>query len=494
MKKIFRLRKILFVLAATGAGLLVLGLLMEMVLAAGIFDGRDSPNPVYIPKKFKAVDFAINRDNHLTAKKNPHYFNDIPRSLKKPEKTLRIAVMGDSFIFGDGAPYDTVWSHKLERIISNSYENVEVVSWGRNGWSTGDEKNFLAAHGFQYRPDVVVVGCVSNDLASYFHEDLRFFWQDGRVENFIKKFFPRSVDFFNSYLKRFYEVSIDSRYDYASALSALYSDENLARFEKTVKDMKRLCDQNNAGLVFVLTPDSPSVENREFLGKLGEIFLRSQVTCLDLFPAVDVKFADANPRTLWANPANRHPGDLLTQLFADEVFRFLKKNNFLAGAKKGSGHYVSGREALSKSFVSDVEVFEFLQKRGLCGAELALPKDMAARASAAGVTDLTLNENGSHLRRAESPGQAENQAGNYYLGASSLVFSASDQSDPLTNGRILSLTDSSNEVFCYIHIRNKAEALRLVLGELQYEAPDDPALARKAVSLRQDVAASARSN
>ncbi|MBI5844408.1 MAG: SGNH/GDSL hydrolase family protein [Deltaproteobacteria bacterium] len=493
MKKNYRLRKILFALAAAGAGFLVLGLLMEMVLAAGLFDGRSSPSPVYIPKKFKAMDFAINRDNHLIAKNNPHYFNDIPRNLSKPEKTLRIAVIGDSFIFGDGAPYDTIWSHKLERIISNNYENVEVVSWGRNGWSTQDELNFLAAQGFQYKPDVVVVGCFSNDLASYFHADLRFFWQGGRVENFVKTFFPRSVDFFNSYLKRFYEVSIDSRYDYASALSALYTAENLDRFEKTVKAMKRLSDQNSAALVFVLTPDSPSSENREFLGKLGDIFLKSAVTCLDLFPAVDAKFSETNPRTLWANPANRHPGDLLTQLFADEVFRFLKKNHFLAGAKKGKRHYADGREALSKPPASDTRPLDFIEKTGKSGVSLLLTADLVAASQSRGVSGVHLYENDKALGRVYEAGEAANGAGLFCVSGLNLIFSSSDRSDPLTNGRVYSLSFPEKRFSLFIHIRDKPEALRLVQGRLQYEGRD-PALVQKAEALAAEVAASARSN
>ena len=40
-------------------------------------------------------------------------------------------------------PYEQVWSHLLEKKILAKYDSVEVLHWGRCGWSTLDEINFF---------------------------------------------------------------------------------------------------------------------------------------------------------------------------------------------------------------------------------------------------------------------------------------------------------------------------------------------------------------
>ncbi len=492
MIRLRRARKIAFAMVLVGGGLLVLALLLEMVLAAGFLDGRDDPEPVYIPARFKAVDFAINRDNHAIARKNPLYCNDVPRNMEKPEKTLRIAVIGDSFIWGDGAPYDTIWSHKLEKIISSHYSNVEVVSFGQNGWSTQDERDFLLEDGFRYSPDVVVVGCLANDLSSYFHPELRFFWEGGRLESALKVIFPRTVDYLTSYLKRFYEARIDRRYDYASALESLYTPERLAAFSKVVKDLKRLCDERHVGLVFVLTPDAPSPENREFFGKLGEVFLAAGVNSLDLFPAVDQRFSETNPRLLWANPANRHPGDLLTQLYAEEVYRYLKKTHYLVGAKAGARPVVGGREALVRALSCDVKPLSYLGRAGSSGVMLEAPADLTAAAASKAETAVMLFEDGAALKRVADADAAGASPGSFAVSGRALVFSAADRSDPLANGKVYRVELPEKKTGFYIHIRDKKEELRLTLGDIHYGYASGAVLSEKAAALERQVAEEAQ--
>jgi len=126
--------------------LVVLELLLEKT---NFFDGEETAKPVYIPLKFKLINQKINEKNRLIASQNRHGFTDVQRQFSKEKGKIRIAVLGDSFIFGDGVPYDTIWSHKLEKELLDKYENVEILSWGQNGWSTQNQYRFLKNHGIK---------------------------------------------------------------------------------------------------------------------------------------------------------------------------------------------------------------------------------------------------------------------------------------------------------------------------------------------------------
>ena len=111
------------------------------------------------------IDRLIDLNNYKFSKGNPYGFTDIKRSKIKKEDTKRIAILGDSFVWGDGLPYDQTWSHKLSEMIRNhGYDNYEVMSCGRNGWSTKDELNWLVDHGFEYEIDILILAWTANDL------------------------------------------------------------------------------------------------------------------------------------------------------------------------------------------------------------------------------------------------------------------------------------------------------------------------------------------
>ena len=99
---------------------------------------------------------SINRRNAEYAKGNSFGFTDRERTRTKPKGVFRIAVLGDSFIWGSGLDYEQIWSHKLERKLLAEYDSIEVMSWGLCGWSTLDEFNFYKEHGKDFDIDLLM--------------------------------------------------------------------------------------------------------------------------------------------------------------------------------------------------------------------------------------------------------------------------------------------------------------------------------------------------
>ena len=294
--------------------------LLELLLTyTNIFDEPNSPTPVYIPKRFKVIDNDINSQNHSIALLNKYYFNDIPRTYSNKDK-IRIAVLGDSFIWGDGVRYDTIWGHKLEKKFLEQYENVEILNWGQNGWSTDDQVKFLKSEGVDYHIDLLIIGFVTNDpvfrTPSYaYHIPQKFFqWQNSDVVAVGKKIFPNSINFISSYVNRFLEIYFFPDYGYQAWEDKLYTDENLIKYQQLLKELLDFCQRKEIQLLFVLTPNSYAEHFKSKYQKIIPILQKVGIQYLNLYSIIQKKLGTYRLRELWANPANAHPGDLVTSV------------------------------------------------------------------------------------------------------------------------------------------------------------------------------------
>lgn len=79
--------------------------------------------------------------------------------FEKAPGTLRIAIFGDSFTFGEEVSDDETFAHQLERLLPG----VEVLNFGVHGYGHDQELLYLREALPLYRPDIVLVGHVTDD-------------------------------------------------------------------------------------------------------------------------------------------------------------------------------------------------------------------------------------------------------------------------------------------------------------------------------------------
>lgn len=72
--------------------------------------------------------------------------------LVPPADTLRVAAFGDSFVFGDYQPVQTVWTHYLE----SSVGSLQVLNFGVSGYGLGQSYLRYLKDGLRYNPDVII--------------------------------------------------------------------------------------------------------------------------------------------------------------------------------------------------------------------------------------------------------------------------------------------------------------------------------------------------
>lgn len=102
------------------------------------------------------VEIATNRDG----------FRDTNHAVRAARGTTRIAVIGDSFVWGAGVAFPEIMTSRLERIAASAGRPVEVMNFGVTG--TGPRSYARAWEGAvrRYRPDVVIVAFYAgNDLS-----------------------------------------------------------------------------------------------------------------------------------------------------------------------------------------------------------------------------------------------------------------------------------------------------------------------------------------
>ncbi|MFQ5823660.1 MAG: SGNH/GDSL hydrolase family protein [bacterium] len=107
-------------------------------------------NPEY------TVEYSINEYGFRDNKEHP---------VPKPEGTIRVLLVGDSFTFGQGVNYDQTWPVIVEKRLQESgNHHIDLVKAGIQGMDTRSEFILIKRLLEKYECDVVVVGFLINDL------------------------------------------------------------------------------------------------------------------------------------------------------------------------------------------------------------------------------------------------------------------------------------------------------------------------------------------
>ena len=262
---------------------------------------------------------SINQGNINYSKGNSFGFTDREHSKVKPKGVYRIAVLGDSFVWGDGVPYEQAWSHKLERKLLQKYDSIEVLHWGRCGWSTKDEMNFFVQHGKDFDVDLLIIGWVDND------PDLGNYKGVNALD--LAKEYPVIYAMYPVLARR---LANAKEQDLAARWYLnLYSHENLENYEKLLKGFKDTLANHKVDVFAVITLVAIDESNGVRFDTIEHLMNRVDLKCINLFGSIRQKFGAYPKVSLWANPVNPHPGTLLTDEYATVVMDTLQKGYYL---------------------------------------------------------------------------------------------------------------------------------------------------------------------
>ncbi|HEX7878274.1 MAG TPA: SGNH/GDSL hydrolase family protein, partial [Candidatus Eisenbacteria bacterium] len=160
---------------ARGAALLI-GLFLGIVaLELGLrLIGWSSPRLVeHDPDRGKAyrpgIHWHQSEEGEADVVINRWGFRDRDWTVEKPPGTVRVALLGDSFVDGLQVPVDSTWARVAERRLNACRafgdSTVEVMNFGVSGYGTAQELQTLRHEVLRFHPDVVVLSFLpGNDV------------------------------------------------------------------------------------------------------------------------------------------------------------------------------------------------------------------------------------------------------------------------------------------------------------------------------------------
>ena len=119
---------------------------------------------------------VLRRQEFIThVKINSQGLRDKEYGLKKPDNTVRIAAVGDSFVFGFGVNLNETMVKILESKLNSGLSkksgiNYEVMNFGVSAYGTEQEYILIKNKVINYSPDIIILAFVSND----FKENVKF--------------------------------------------------------------------------------------------------------------------------------------------------------------------------------------------------------------------------------------------------------------------------------------------------------------------------------
>ncbi len=307
----------------------------------------------------------------ITITTNSHGLRDAEHSYEKPNGTLRILGLGDSFQFGVGVQSNQTYLKLLERELQQKGFHAEVINAGVLGYGTRQELQYFKDEGRRYKPEIVILSFYQNDLLDNMltAESCNRFVRDGYlVDNFtasqraasfkIKLFLNQKSDLYclakNSALRLAPKIRIgDIQANLSSETVLTYLEKgNLSpaiqeRFNVTfglILQLKQAVQADGGRLIIVIIPDQLQVDknilktitdsyrldiDKYDLTKLGKIlvqFATSQnITAIDLLP--DFQQQAGNEKLYYPIEAHWNPrGHLLAaEVVGEKIEDYLNK-------------------------------------------------------------------------------------------------------------------------------------------------------------------------
>lgn len=342
-----RLRGLAARLALLGAGLAVALTVGEVVFRiAGLGPSHHRPSveelilpvgaePVRAP--FGYIPFSIVRStydsdprgyfgpgNRIDHIHNSIGWRDREHDLAKPDGTLRILGLGDSYLWGQGVRRDDTMLSRLQRRLDRELDGttVEAVNSAVFGTNTTHQLASFAGAGVHYDPDVVLLVFVPND-----------------VNLPPRRARSSRIDFFRNYTRIYLDpdaVDLPSRFigwgwqivlrdirarRYVKDLVDGFSTDNpgVRECRQALGGIAELCRSNDVPLVVALFPFLHRLDGaypfRPIHRVVGRWCAELGVTCIDLAAA----FPGCRGPELWVHPTDQHPNERAHELAADAL-------------------------------------------------------------------------------------------------------------------------------------------------------------------------------
>jgi hypothetical protein len=232
----------------------------------------------------------------------------------------RVAILGDSYVFGYGVDQNETFPAQLERKLRASGRAVDVVNAGVPGYGARLERILLEKDVLPLDPALVFVAVFENDFEDNIYYAHRRF---GAVRTFlgVHSVVYDLLSAARSTHWRFMPAGHRKQKKHGMGKDKR-PPEGYAIEREEIARMAALCREHGARFGVILLPATPSLDPHRVVGE------RSNILVLDLSP----RFSPL-PRSRYLNPYVGHLTPEANGWVADEIMNFIDKRGLLEGTR-----------------------------------------------------------------------------------------------------------------------------------------------------------------
>ncbi len=284
------------------------------------------PAGVIQPSPYSEIiyEFRPNLESHfklVPLNTNSQGLRDNEYSIAKPDRTFRVAVIGDSFTIPAGVRIEEAYHTRLETRLNRERSDVsyEFINFGLGGYSLRQYLGVLKHKAMSYDPDLILIGfCAAND-----HEipSEKKFHRPYRVKPKTHPFFTHSFALKQvvKQLSRYFEAREKAR------TKAAYSKEEVRYMSNMFSLITAIGRENDIPIVVVFLSHRHGEKRSRHAAELREIVRAHGLLFVDTTPAFEG--TDFDDYTIYA--IDKHPNGKANQVFADRIYAYLRERNLL---------------------------------------------------------------------------------------------------------------------------------------------------------------------
>jgi len=258
---------------------------------------------------------------------------DMPSSVAVDDNTVKIVVIGDSFVWGDNSlnRNELFWRQTEQMLRSKGY-NCSVTAIAMAGATAYEEIKWYENYLKYNTPDLVVFGYVFNDPQVNDADDSEK--EDVEVSEFLPVLKPVEILLPNIYsgitsyieTKTLYSDKYDDKRE--ESLSAILKGETREYYQKYFVDkLDAITNQTNIPSVVMTLPVIPGSNIFKALFEpLPEIYEGTSVKFYDCYEEFDEFYSLKHKKNVFVNPGNNHPGSAVHYFYASYLTDLLEKD------------------------------------------------------------------------------------------------------------------------------------------------------------------------
>lgn len=280
--------------------------------------------PPELNKDFQRKDLSWTEKNVVL---NSAGYRDKEYPLERAENVSRIFALGDSYTYGwlVDNPEDS-YPKKIEKKISASGKNVEVINAGSPGFSTQEMVKRFILEGKYYNPDLVIIG-INDDEANFTKTYIAPY--DNKLNKFIKSLHLYQISLGNYFKHQAEKIN----HDYVLKIYTDHNSKEWEKFSEQILVLKKETERINSKLAIILFPHihpnrpKDSYDYYPFNKKFKQFGEENEIFIID--PLEDfLKYQEKSDLVI--NPLDPHPTAKMNEIVANAFLEQFNIENYLA--------------------------------------------------------------------------------------------------------------------------------------------------------------------